>query len=145
MKLVIVAERSIGTPYLSVVSMIARIVLREPGMEVAIRASLDNVPASPVEGAMSEVARICDAILVQYTPQVGGKDSRANIYHRDYQLVTGADLVVAFFSEGSDMGGGTGHVVKAAIDRGVATMAYSVNLEGHVVPLLDGAIGEEGE
>lgn len=143
-KFVIVAERSILKPHLSIVSMIARRVLRDPDTEIAIRASTSENPASTIERAMIEVARICDVRLATYLPRTDARTtSRAAIYHRDYRLVERADLVLAFFSEGSDMGGGTGHVIKAAIDRGIATMAYSVDPDGGLSPLVDGGVGDE--
>lgn len=129
MKLVIVAERVIETPFLSIMSMIARLALRWTDVELAVRANTAKRPASVIELATEEVARICGATLAMYVPG-SGPDARANIFNRDYTLVTGADLVLAFFTEGSDMGGGTGHVVKAALDRGVAVEAYSVSEDG---------------
>lgn len=57
---------------------------------------------------------------------------RATVYERDFRLVEGADMVVAYFDPGSVMDGGTGHVVKAAMDRQIKVEAYTTNDDGEL-------------
>jgi hypothetical protein len=55
-------------------------------------------------------------------PEAGGRDQ---VFHRDIEMVAKSDLVICVFSEADPMGGGTGHVVEKAIDRGVPVYAYT--------------------
>jgi hypothetical protein len=50
----------------------------------------------------------------------------AQVFTRDRDMVSGADIVLAFFSEGHVMEGGTGHVVEAAIDHNVPTYSFTL-------------------
>ena len=50
---------------------------------------------------------------------------RAQVFNRDLEMVSGADLVLAFLGE-DGMVGGTAHVVEAAIDRGVPVYSFIV-------------------
>lgn len=43
---------------------------------------------------------------------------------RDNEMVSGSDLVLAFFDPQNVMTGGTGHVVETAIDRGVPVYSF---------------------
>jgi hypothetical protein len=66
---------------------------------------------------------------------IGGKSS---VYVRDFNLVEYAEKVYAFFTAENVMNGGTGHVVKAAIDRGVPVEAWYADEDGNL-----GYVGEE--
>jgi hypothetical protein len=46
-------------------------------------------------------------------------------FNRDNEMVSQADLVLAFFEPGHIMAGGTGHVVETAIDRGVPVYSFA--------------------
>lgn len=128
MKLVIAAERTVPVSW-PIVKKIAFAAVHYGGGEVAVRGPRSGGTTSPVENEAIEIARMVDAKPMIYVA-AESDDARAATYNRDYEMVTGADLVLAFFNEGSDMGGGTGHVVKAAIDREVAVDAFSVDATG---------------
>ena len=143
MKLVVAAERTVTDSW-PIIRKIAFAAVNYGGGEVAIRGPRSGGPTGPVERETIEIARAVDANPVIYIAKESD-DSRSAIFNRDYELVTGADLVLAFFKEGSDMGGGTGHVVKAAIDRDIAVEAFSVDEEGELEFLLaDGGWKEHG-
>jgi hypothetical protein len=87
-------------------------------------------------------ARVCrkaERAVRIYQPVAG--EGRASVYERDYRLAEQSSKVFAWFAPGEEMEGGTGHVVKAAMDRGVAVEAYRLDDDGNVVLL--GSI-EEG-
>jgi len=99
-----------------------------PGEAFGIRIPLDeSYPASPVERLVESVAIRLDRSVIRFSPTKGG---RSAIFFRDYDLVGGASEVLAFFSPEREMEGGTGHVVKAALDRGVKVNAYTCRPDG---------------
>ena len=104
-----------------------------PAEAFGVRAPFDEDDvASPVERLVESVADKLGRRVIRFSPTKGG---RAAIYHRDYDLVTEATEVLAFFSPEREMDGGTGHVVKAALDRGVKVDAYGVRPDGTLVYL----------
>jgi hypothetical protein len=129
-KLVVAAERTIIDSW-SIVKKIAFVAVNYGGGEIAVRGPRSGGPTGSVEREAIEIARAVDASPVIYIAKES-EDTRAATFNRDYELVTGADMVLAFFHEGSDMGGGTGHVVKAAIDRDIAVEAFSVDADGEL-------------
>jgi hypothetical protein len=142
-KLVVAAERTVNDS-MAIVRKIAFAAVNFGGGEVAVRGPRSGGPTGSVEHEAIEIARAVDARPVIYTA-AESEDSRAATFNRDYELVTGADLVLAFFLEGSDMGGGTGHVIKAAIDRDIAVEAFSVDAEGELEYLFaDGGWKDRG-
>ena len=90
----------------------------------------DSHPASPVEKLVESVGIRLDRRIIRFSPTKGG---RSAIFFRDYDLVGEASEVVDFFSPDREMEGGTGHVVKAALDRGVRVEAYSCQPDGTLV------------
>jgi hypothetical protein len=89
-------------------------------------------PVTPVENLVEAVAERLGRRVIRFRPTKGG---RAAVYHRDYDLVTDASEVIAFFSTEREMDGGTGHVVKAALDREVPVEAYTSHPDGTLVLL----------
>jgi hypothetical protein len=118
----------------SMVSMVASIFSATPeGEAFGVRVSYEETSAaSPVERLVETVGIRTNRAVIRYSPTRGG---RAAVFHRDYHLVEGASEVLAFFSPEREMDGGTGHVVKAALDRGVKVDAYSVHPDGTLVYL----------
>ena len=57
-----------------------------------------------------------------FTPDPGGRE---RVFFRDIEMVAKADVVICVFPEGDPMGGGTGHVVEKAQDKGVPVYAYT--------------------
>ena len=103
----------------------------DPGEAVGVRVPFGEDRAStPVERLVERVATRLQRRVIRFSPTKGG---RAATFFRDYDLVTGASEVVAYFSPEREMEGGTGHVVKAALDRGVKVEAYSVRPDGALV------------
>lgn len=104
-----------------------------PGEAFGIRVPIDESgPASPVERLVESVATRLDRQVIRFSPTKGG---RSAIFFRDYEMVETATEVVAFFSPDREMEGGTGHVVKAALDRGIRVEAYSCQPDGTLVYL----------
>jgi len=62
-----------------------------------------------------------------YPDRRGGREGT---YVRDVHMVGMADLVLAFFTPGSLMNGGTGHVVEKAIDKDIPVQAYEIDEKG---------------
>jgi hypothetical protein len=88
-------------------------------------------PKSGEAGAFERtVAEICshnDYPVVWHSPLPGG---RGAVYVRDYEMVEASDTVIAFFSEGNIMTGGTGHVVDAALMKEIPVAAWEVGRSG---------------
>jgi nucleoside 2-deoxyribosyltransferase len=61
-----------------------------------------------------------------------GEGDRAEVYRRDYAMIERSDYVMAFFTEGEEMHGGTGHVVEAALAKLAPVYAWSVSPLGHL-------------
>jgi hypothetical protein len=112
---------------------------------ISIRAprTLPN-PASPVESMALRMAQELSLPVAWHRPLNGG---RAAVYDRDYSLIEMADRVMAFFREDRLMTGGTGHVVHAALTKGIAVEAWSLSPDGSLysVGTDDGfEVGQEG-
>lgn len=52
---------------------------------------------------------------------------RGAVFDRDREMVRQSDLVLAFFSPGLKMEGGTGHVVECAIDLNVPCYSWEIH------------------
>jgi hypothetical protein len=107
--------------------------------EIGVRASVAGHIASHIEDVAARVCRKAERAVRIYQPVAG--EGRASVYERDYRLAEQSSKVFAWVAPGEEMEGGTGHVVKAAMDRGVAVEAYRLDEDGKVVLL--GSI-EEG-
>lgn len=57
-------------------------------------------------------------------------DGPGQTYSRDFRLIDGADNVIAYFDVNDPMEGGTGHVVDAAMGKGVQVTAYTLDEHG---------------
>lgn len=64
-----------------------------------------------------------------FEPEPGGREQT---YIRDFELVQSADRVVAYFDSENVMGGGTAHVVEAAMMRDIPVEAWSIDDKGHI-------------
>lgn len=107
--------------------------LKEQDGTLLLRESFEGAPASPVELGASLMAAIEGVYTVFYRPTPGG---RAEVFQRDYRLVEAADQVIAIFSHGRALEGGTGHVVHAAMQKGTPVIAYEVGAGGTSVHIL---------
>jgi nucleoside 2-deoxyribosyltransferase len=64
-----------------------------------------------------------------FRPKPGGRDE---VFHRDIEMVSHADVVICVFSEDQPMEGGTAHIVEKAQDRHVPVYAYTFDANsGH--------------
>lgn len=98
-----------------------------------IRAPYDKPdPASPVECLVDGIGSRLNRAVEWFSPARGG---RSAVFHRDYAMMARATEVLAFFSPDRELEGGTGHVVKAALDRGIKVEAYAVRPDGTLVYL----------
>jgi hypothetical protein len=102
-----------------------------PDEAFAVRVPYDeSEPPSAVERLVEGMADRFGRQVIRFSPTRGG---RAAVFHRDYDMMFDASEVLAFFSPERDMDGGTGHVVKAALDRGVKVDAYGTRPDGTLV------------
>lgn len=74
----------------------------------------------------AELAKRRGLTVEWFQPEPG---SRGATYDRDYELISAADQVEAFFEDES-MPGGTGHVVDAALARRRRVYAWQVRRYG---------------
>jgi hypothetical protein len=81
------------------------------------------------EAVMSHIARGMGFEVDWYEPEPGGRDQT---YRRDFELVGAADRIEAFFVLERPLEGGTGHVVEAAIAKGVAVNAWGIDARGEL-------------
>jgi len=100
---------------------------------IAIRSPLNSdEPASVVERIAAIQAEALGHPVIKFKPTKGGREA---VFRRDYEMMTDATAVLAFFSPEREMEGGTSHVVKAALDQGIPVEAYSVRPDGTLVYL----------
>lgn len=89
---------------------------------VSIRAPRTGLAASsPVETSAVHLAEALDLAVYWVRPIGSG---RSDVFTRDYSLVESSDRVLAFFRHDRVMEGGTGHVVHAALTRGIPVEAW---------------------
>lgn len=123
----IVGSRSLW-PTVDVVSAVAAVMLSAPESEsYGVRAAKDGGVSSGVE---LTVVKLCDRMhrtIRTFQPLGTG---RASVFERDFRLAEASTRVIAFFPLTGFMTGGTAHVVKAAVDRGIDVEAYAVNENG---------------
>lgn len=119
-------------PTPEVVSAVAG-VIAATDEEIGIRASSHGTPASHIEEA---AMKICDRFGKHYRvyqPIIG--EGRAGVFERDFRLAEQSSKVYAWFAPGEEMQGGTGHIVEAALARGVGVEAFRLDDAGNVVLL----------
>jgi hypothetical protein len=78
------------------------------------------------ETACCLICQPLDIPIEFYAPSPGGRDE---VYYRDIEMVSKADLVICIFSAHQPMEGGTAHVVEKAQDRQVPVYAYTYDDE----------------
>ena len=133
MKLVVAASSDLW-PVQDLVSVIAALIGSLPkGSEVHLRGkdSLGRIDGvAPLERAAHLLA-VRLGYHAQFAVPAWGP-SRETIFKRDYDLVRGADRVVGFFMDEDPMGGGAGHVIHAAIQKGIPCEAWMWTDDGLV-------------
>lgn len=82
-----------------------------------------HTPPRPFEALVASLAEVLSLGVEWWAPEPGG---RGQVYLRDVSMVAAADEIVAFFPEGDEMMGGTGHVVDMAIAQEKKVRAYAV-------------------
>ena len=127
----IVASRDLGLTE-DVVSQVAATFATTDG-DFAVRASTSGVPSSVIEAFVVDLGIALDRRVIKFKPHgqlpaVG----RAGTFNRDYTMVSCSSHVLAFFDTDRGMEGGTGHVVKAALDRGIEVEAYVAAPDGRL-------------
>jgi hypothetical protein len=95
--------------------------------KISIRAPIGGNHSSPVEEMAVQLAQ--DIGLDTYWVRPYTND-RSAVFDRDYRLVESGDRVMAFFREDRLMEGGTGHVVHAALVRGIPVEAWTHDESG---------------
>lgn len=113
----------------ALISQVAAILAQNETEDLAVRTSIAGDPASATEMLVRQVGLARGRTIWTFPPSKGGRQA---VYHRDYDLVESSSAVYAFFDTDNEMEGGTGHVVKAALDRGIPVEAYSITPEDEV-------------
>lgn len=126
MKVIVGSSDIVLSPDL-VYSIAAVLSTLDPTEGVGIRIDGENTPASSLERLVRSLAARMGRECREFAPTKGG---RAATFHRDYDMVDDTTSVHAYFSAGREMSGGTGHVVKAALDRGVEVEAWGMDPDG---------------
>lgn len=93
---------------------------RPPGMKMLLRSGNHSEPGL-FEQVMAKLGSSLWMDIEWVKPDPGS--GRAGTFIRDVELVRMADLVLCFFS-GTEISGGTAHVVEKAIDLEVPVYAY---------------------
>ncbi len=109
------------------VSAVAAVVATDNSF--GVRSSIAHTITSSVEAVVVQLAGRVNKTVRIFEPIGAGRDT---VYERDFRLVEAATKVIAFFPWDEFMEGGTGHVVKAAIDRGIEIEAYAVTNNGEI-------------
>lgn len=100
--------------------------------KISIRAPMGGDASSPVERMAMNLAGEIGLAVYWVRPH---EKTRAANFERDYNLVESADRVMAFFREDRLMEGGTGHVVQAALIRGIPVEAWTHDESGTLVSI----------
>jgi hypothetical protein len=132
-KLVVVASSQLW-PTSDLISSLASLIASLPRRsEVYVRGRIpDGLGPDTVVAPLEKAAIVLAEHMGfnAYSIPPGWGPSRDTVFARDYSLVKDADLVVGFFLEGDPMGGGAGHVVHAAIQKGIACEAWMWTADG---------------
>lgn len=123
----------VGSTDLWVTPEIVSIVLGK----VAATDAIDTLGVRVPRGS-DEPSTMLEKFVAQIGPDLGrvvtrcraSTNKRGDVYRRDYEMVQNARNVLAFFAPDQEMEGGTGHVVQAALARGVPVEAYRLNETG---------------
>lgn len=92
------------------------------GSEILLRTPRNGPPAR-FEANVAEMATQLGLQVTWCPPEPGGREQN---YLRDFEMVTGADRVEAFFDWEHPMEGGTAHLVEAAMMRGTPVFAWII-------------------
>lgn len=122
MKVCIVGSRSLEINGDVALHIVTTLVDLPPESEILIRKPLTR-SLRPFEAMVAALGGSMGHTVTEYVPEPGG---RSQVFLRDVEMVRDADEVVAFFADGDEMSGGTGHVVDKAIDQQRPVRAYAV-------------------
>jgi|ERR1051326_2698724 hypothetical protein len=100
---------------------IIKFLLRLGHPTVLLRRGRETEPG-PLESELAELARITGCPIEWHMPAPGGRDE---VFFRDIDMVTSADLLLAVFSPEKSMEGGTAHLIEKAIDQRVPAYAFT--------------------
>jgi hypothetical protein len=119
-RVVVAGSRDVGT---DAAAHVLQMLMKLGGPTIIMRRGRETDPG-PLEHDIAEMCRIAGFPIEWRVPAPGGRDE---VYFRDMDMVTKADLVLAVFSPGRTMEGGTAHVVEKAIDLRVPAYAFTYN------------------
>jgi len=125
MKVCIVGSRSLEVDGNVALHVVTTLVQLDPSDEILVRKPLTRV-LRPFEALVASLAGTMGHTVTEYAPEPGG---RAQVFLRDVEMVRDSDQVIAFFADGDEMSGGTGHVVDKAIDQKRSVRAYAVEAD----------------
>lgn len=122
------------TPIIDVAGKVAAAIVlaHEDGGTLHIRTKAGSQPSSPIEQLAYDIQSEVGGTA--WTHAAKGPD-REDVYDRDWLMVKSIDRLIAFFAPGRVMEGGTGHVVHAALTRGVKVEAWEAVEAGTIRPV----------
>lgn len=106
------------------------LLIAEDSESIGVRVTKAGDPTSSIEEMVLRIAERFGHATNWFSPQQIG--SKAG-FQRDVDMVGIASSVHAYFAPGAIMEGGTGHVVEAALRRGIPVTAYTLDKNGDVV------------
>lgn len=123
------------TPIIDVAGKLAAAIVlahEDGGGTLHIRTKAGSQPSSPIEQLAYDIQSEVGGLA--WTHAAKGPD-REDVYDRDWLMVKSIDRLIAFFAPGRVMEGGTGHVVHAALTRGVKVEAWEAVEAGTIRPV----------
>lgn len=89
------------------------------------------------------VAKLCDPLGVEVEWCQPEGSEKGNTFIRDLDMVSRADFVIAYFTT-DQMDGGTGHVVEAAMSKGIPVEGWWIDVDGGAVRIGEYDPAEDG-
>jgi hypothetical protein len=86
----------------------------------------------PIGGFERMTAKIAETLGVEVEWCVPEGSEKGNTFTRDLDMVGKADFVICFFTT-DQMDGGTGHVVEAAMAKGIPVQGWWIDADGEAV------------
>lgn len=123
------------TPIVEIAGKLAAAIVLaiEDGGTIHVRCKAGGHLSSPIETlAYNIMSEVNDDRWRAHGPT---GPEREDVYNRDWRMVKSIDRLIAFFAPGRVMEGGAGHVVHAALTRGVKVEAWEAVEAGTIRPV----------
>lgn len=126
--LVIVGSRDLWVTPEIVGIVLGKIAASDPIDTLGVRVPRGaDDPTSMLEQFVAKLGPDLGRVITRFQPP---SNKREDVYRRDWRMVQNARQVLAMFAPDQEMEGGTGHVVQAALGKGIPVEAYRINEVG---------------